>query len=170
PASIADIGFGAPLRYVRDYVLAAPGRRAVLYDKFDSALSVGRAVVDFWARGRADCIDFARHDMDEGVAVGPYDCYVLQDAIEHARQPAAYLQATLDAAPAHAMLLLQMPLGPLIESHFIAWESAAAALDWLAGFGLRAEFTQSVEPNPAADFFARGETRLTSLFVLALRA
>ncbi|MBL8472780.1 MAG: hypothetical protein KF778_11710 [Rhodocyclaceae bacterium] len=170
PASIADIGFGAPMCYLRDYVLAESGRHAVLFDKFESALQLGRAVVQYWGGDRSGAVRFAAHDMDAGAAVGAFDCYVLQDAIEHARDPAGYLRATLRAAPAHAVLLLQMPLGPLIESHFIAWPDACQALGWLHEFGLREVQVEYVEPNPAADFFARGENTLTSLFVAARRA
>ena len=103
PERIADIGFGAPTLYLRDYVLRTPGTKAHLFDKYDASILVGQAVLSRWSESYGERIEFARHDMDVDRPVTNFDCYLLLDAIEHSRSPASYLERTVAAANQDAL-------------------------------------------------------------------
>lgn len=169
PASVADIGFGAPTRYLRDYVLARPGVRASLFDKYPAALAAGRTLLGAWGAGDAARVELALHDMDVDPPVRGFDCYLLLDAVEHAAEPERYLRGTVEAANAGALFLFHMPIGPLIASHTLAWSSAEAAIAWLNAAGLAVAHTEFIHPNPAVDHFSRHGVALENLFVLAHR-
>jgi len=169
PAAIADIGYGAPTRYVYDYVLATPGVRVLLCDKFPAALAVGQSLLRGTNPSAHDRVDFARHDMDADPVLVGHDCYLLLDAIEHTAEPGRYLRQTVAVAAPQALFLLHIPIGPLIASHAIAWPSAAAATVWLADAGLEVLSSEVITPDPAVDLFAQqqDESAMTDLFVVA---
>lgn len=169
PERIADIGFGAPTRYLREYVLRTPGTQAHLFDKYDASILVGQAVLSRWCESYGDRVKFARHDMDVDTPVTNFDCYLLLDAIEHSRSPASYLERTVTAAHREALFLLHMPIGKLIPSHYIAWDSECLATQWLLRAGLDVLETEMISPNAAVDHFARGHAALENLFVVAKR-
>jgi hypothetical protein len=169
PERIADIGFGAPTRYVRDYVLRTPGAQAHLFDKYDSAIMVGQAVLSRWCESYGERVEFVRYDMDVDRPVANFDCYLLLDAIEHCRSPASYLARTVAAASREALFLLHIPIGRLIPSHYVAWDSERAATRWLVRAGLDVLDTEMISPNPAVDHFARVHDALENLFVVARR-
>jgi hypothetical protein len=167
PPSIADIGFGAPSRYVRDHVMHNPGVAAELFDKYPAALQVGQAILAHW--GGADNVCLTRYDMDADPPITGRACYLFLDSIEHAADPGRTLRATAAAALPGALFLLHLPIGPLIASHSMAWGSGSEALQWLAAAGLEVRRTETIEPNPEFDPFARHEVKLTDLFIVALR-
>jgi hypothetical protein len=167
PATTADIGFGAPTRYLRDYVLPTPSASAKLFDKYPAALEVGRAIMKYWSEQHAAKVEFALHDMDTDPPVSGFDCYLMLDAVEHAAQPDRYLAETVSAANDEALFLFHMPIGPLITSHTIAWNNAHDATLWLAAAGLEVSHTEFIYPNLEVDLFARGGVTLENLFVVA---
>ena len=167
PQRIADIGFGAPTRYLRDHVLAEPSVSAQLFDKYPAALEVGRSLMQFWGDPPAGKVGFALHDMDHDAPPSGFDCYLMLDAIEHSAQPDRYLGEAVAGAAAGALFLFHMPIGPLIASHTIAWGSRGDAVAWLAAAGLEAGHTEFILPNPEVDHFARHGVALENLFVVA---
>lgn len=188
PRRIADVGFGAPTRYLSDYVLRDPGVSVLMLDKFAGALEVGRALLGFMTATSSGAasghfaapagplhgsgavpgqVQFALHDMDREPCPAGFDCYLFQDAIEHAAEPTRYLHQAVAAASGGAALLFQIPLGPIIPSHYIAWPDAPAAVTWLEAAGLAVEFTRTLVPNPAVDWFAADGASMQNLFVVA---
>jgi hypothetical protein len=170
PASIADIGFGAPTRYLRDHVLTTPSVKAHLFDKYPGALEVGRTILAYWNERYAARVELALHDMDVDPPVGRFDCYLMLDAIEHAAEPDRYLRDTVAAAGRGALFLFHLPIGPQIASHNMAWDSERAVTQWLTAAGLEAGRTEFILPNPAVDHFSRHGVALANLFVVAHKA
>ena len=167
PRSIADIGFGAPTRYVHDFVLATPGVVVDLLDKYPAAIEVGRSLLEYFGAGSQGAVRFGLHDMDVDLPVGDRDCYLLLDSIEHAAEPTRYLRATVSVARARALFLFHLPIGPLIPSHSMAWENDREARLWLESLGLRVDRTEFNSPNPQVDLFAGNGVDLKDLFVVA---
>lgn len=167
PMSLADIGFGAPMHYLRDYVLPTPGVSAELLDKYPAAIEVGQAIMSFWGGTSSHDVRFALHDMDVDQPIRGRACYLMLDSIEHAAEPHRYLCATVSAALHDALFLLHMPIGPLIESHSVAWDSHRDATQWLASAGLEVGRTETILPNAQADLFSRDDVKMTNLFVVA---
>jgi hypothetical protein len=167
PRALADIGFGAPTQYLRDYVLPSPGVRVELLDKYPAAIEVGRSILAYWGVTPLRDVAFAVHDMDVDAPPQGRDCYLMLDAIEHAAEPGRYLRATVAAALHDALFLFHLPIGPQIPSHSIAWAGDADAVAWLAAAGLEVERTEVIVPNPQVDIFAQHEVKMTNLFVVA---
>ena len=167
PRSIADIGFGAPTRYVHDFVLASPGVVVDLLDKYPAAIAVGRALLEYFGTGSPGAVRFGLHDMDVDPPVADRDCYLLLDSIEHAAEPTRYLRETVSVARPRALFLFHLPIGPLIPSHSMAWESDRDARRWLESVGLQVDGTEFSSPNPQTDLFAGNGVSLKDLFVVA---
>ncbi|HMC15294.1 MAG TPA: hypothetical protein VKI18_06670 [Albitalea sp.] len=167
PQRIADIGFGAPTRYLRDYVLAEPAVSAQLFDKYPAALEVGRSLMQFWGDPPSGKVGFALHDMDNDAPPPGFDCYLMLDAVEHSAHPDRYLAEAVAGAADGALFLFHMPIGPLIVSHTIAWSSRGDAVAWLRAGGLEVGRTEFIQPNPEVDHFARHGVALEDLFVVA---
>jgi hypothetical protein len=167
PQHVVDIGFGAPTRYLRDYVLAEPSVRVLLLDKFPAALAAGRALLQFWGAPPVGKVEFGLHDMDCEPPPAGFDGHLMLDAIEHSAHPARYLAEAVERAQPGAMFLFHMPIGPLIASHTIAWSSRRDATQWLGSAGLEVGRTEFILPNPAVDHFARHGVALKNLFVVA---
>lgn len=167
PTRVADIGFGAPTAYLRDYVLHQTLTRVCLFDRYEAAIEVGRAILSYWCDAYNETVDLSVHNMDTDGPIAAFDCYLLLDAIEHAIAPDRYLADTVVAANARALFLLHVPIGPLIPSHSIAWAGERDATRWLESTGLDILETELISPNPAVDHFARGHIELNNLFVVA---
>ena len=167
PSSLADIGFGAPTQYLRDYVLPSPGVKATLLDKYAAAIEVGQSILSYWGATSSRDVSFALHDMDVDPPIPDRDCYLMLDSIEHAAHPEAYLRATTAVARQGALFLFHMPIGPQIPSHSIAWNSNREATLWLASTGLEVASTEVILPNAEVDLFARHEVKMINLFVVA---
>ena len=167
PLSIVDIGFGAPTRYLRDYVLAMPDVNLDLLDKYAAAIEVGRAILSHWGMAPSRHIGFAVHDMDADPPLPGRDCYLMLDSVEHAADPGACLRATATAAAPRALFLFHLPIGPKIPSHSIAWSSSHEVVAWLDSVGLEVARTELIQPNPQVDVFARHEVKMSNLFVVA---
>lgn len=169
PNTIADIGFGAPTRYLYDYVLLTPSVTADLYDKFPAAIQVGCSIIKCWHESHLQRISFELHNMDANKPVGAHDCYLMLDSIEHAAEPERYLRETVLSAPQNAYFLFHLPIGPLINSHFIAWESTRNAVQWLNSVGLRVGHTEKIPSDSEVDFFSHQDVKIENLFVIAYK-
>ena len=167
PKTIADVGFGGPTKYLRDYVLSRSLTTATLFEKYQAALDVGRTVMDYWSSQYAKKVQFELHDMDQDPPIEGFDCYLMLDSIEHTSNPTRYLAETVAAAHEDAIFLFHIPIGPLIASHSIAWANQCDAKNWLVATGLLVGHTEIILPNISVDHFSSGAVTLENLFVVA---
>lgn len=153
PSSITDIGFGVPSKYVQDYVI--PERKKLAFcDIYDSAFDFSKALMPHWDDNWQEIVFFKQTDMDTLEYVGDFDLYLIQDAIEHTKDPTAYLSMLAKKAPEAAKFIVSLPIGPIFPRHYMAWQSDQEALNWLAKCGLTVEQQKSVFVNPEFDLFA----------------
>lgn len=153
PNSIIDIGFGVPSKYVQDYVI--PQRKKLFFcDLYDSAFDFTKALMPHWDNNWRDIISFKQANMDDLKYTGDFDLYLIQDAIEHTKDPAAYLSMLVEKSPKTSKFIVSLPIGPIFPRHFMAWHSDQEALDWFTKCGLIVEQQKSVFVNPEFDLFA----------------
>lgn len=153
PNSIIDIGFGVPSKYVQDYVF--PQRKKLVFcDLYDSAFDFAKALMPHWDKHWHDLVSFKQTNMDTLEYVGDFDLYLIQDAVEHTKDPTAYLSMLVKKSPETSKFIVSLPIGTIFPRHFMAWYSDQEALDWLAKCGLVVEQQTSVFVNPEFDLFA----------------
>lgn len=153
PDSIIDIGFGVPSKYVQDYVI--PQRKKLLFcDLYDSAFDFAKVLMSHWDNKWQEIISFRQTNMDNLEYIGDFDLYLIQDAIEHTKDPTAYLSMLVKKSPKTSKFIVSLPIGTIFPRHFMAWYSDKEALDWLARCGLIIEQQKSVFVNPKFDLFA----------------
>jgi hypothetical protein len=153
PNSIIDIGFGVPSKYVQNYVIAQR-KKLVFCDLYDSAFDFTKALMPHWDNNWQDIISFKQINMDTLEYVGDFDLYLIQDAIEHTKDPTAYLSMLVNKSPKTAKFIVSLPIGPIFPRHFMAWHNDQEALDWLEKCGLSIEQQKSVFVKPEVDLFA----------------
>ena len=153
PNNMVDIGFGVPSKYVQDYIISQ-GKKLLLCDVYDSAFDFTKALMPHWDKNWQDVISFKQTNMDTLEYVGDFDLYLIQDAIEHTKDPAAYLSTLVKKSPKTAKFIVSIPIGSIMPIHYMAWHSDQEALDWLAKCGLIVEQQKSVFVNPEFDLFA----------------
>lgn len=169
PATIIDIGFGAPMKYAREYVLNDQSnlkRHLTLADKFPSSFDFARIILSYWDPSYAEKIDFKIVDLADISFVGNYDAYILQDAIEHAPEPEKYLKNIAQHCAAEAIILLSLPIAPLIPCHFIHWLKEEDALAWVESCGLTILNKERVYANPEVDWFAESLGEIYNLMLV----
>lgn len=169
PKTIIDIGFGAPMKYTKEYVLnnkAKQDIRLTLADKFPSSFDFARIILSYWDSNYAEKIDFKMLDLEDTTYIGDYDAYILQDAIEHAPQPEEYLNNLANNCPAESVILLSLPIAPLIPCHFIHWLKEEDALKWVESCGLTILNTERVYANPKVDWFAENLGEIYNLMLV----
>lgn len=157
-SSLVDVGFGVPQQYVQKVVLKQEGVHCTLLDIYESAITFGQALVQYWDKSWQQKVTLKQHDMNSGKAVGQFDVYLLQDSIEHTKNPAAYLNSLVKQAPSHARFIFSLPINVGSEhepSHFIGWSSDAEAKDWLEQSGLQVMSTTPIKPDVNVDIYAR---------------
>lgn len=169
PQSILDLGFGAPLSYIRDYVFQQSGVQLTLSDKYPQGFPVADLVLKRLDPAKAADVQYKELDMVIEEYVGDYDFYIFLDSIEHAPRPFEYLSLQVNHAPENAAFAISIPIGPLIERHSMAWESEAVAVSWLESTGLKVLEVHQVRPNVSVDTFAEG-LDIYDLIVLAQKA
>src|SRR3989344_6168201 len=155
PRNLVDVGFGAPTRYIEEYVLKEQDIKATLVDKYDSAFSFARTILDSISPSWRENIMFKKIDMNHHILIGDYDFYIFQDSIEHVQDATNYLRKTVDVTPNNSYFLLSLPLGPSIPSHTICWEKEKDALRWLRDSKLTVLEKRIIKPNPCVDLFAQ---------------
>lgn len=154
PKNIADIGFGVPSNYVKDYVLKTKGTFLTLADKFPEAFSFAKLLCKYWSENYSSSVTFKETDFNTLDYVGDFDCYILQDSIEHAILPKQFFGNYVKKAPVGAYFLISLPIGPIFPRHFIAWDTDDEALFWTQEFGLEIISKESVYVNAKVDLFA----------------
>ena len=169
PKTIIDIGFGAPMKYAREYVLNNNNqeRHLTLADKFPSSFDFARIILSYWNPDYAEKIDFKIVDLADISFVGNYDAYILQDAIEHAPEPEKYLKNIVQHCSTEAIILLSLPIAPLIPCHFIHWLKEEDALAWVESCGLTILNKERVYANPKVDWFAESLGEIYNLMLVA---
>ena len=152
--SIVDMGFGVPIRYVKEYVLKNKNLKLTLVDMYDSAFDFSRVLLDSWSENWRDQIEFKKLDMNSHEYVGDFDVYIFQDSIEHVEKATEYLSKTVKLAPKSAKFVLSLPIGPKVPSHFISWKTGQEAGEWLKKCGLTFGRSKKVYVNRDVDLFA----------------
>jgi len=153
PSNMIDIGFGVPSKYVQDYVI--PQRKKLVFcDLYESAFDFAKALLPHWDDNWQDIVSFKQTNMDALEYVGDFDLYLIQDAIEHTKDPTAYLSMLVKKSPKISKFIVSLPIGPIFPRHYMAWQSDQEALNWLAKCGLTIEQQKSVFVKPKVDLFA----------------
>lgn len=154
PTTIADIGFGVPSQYVKDWVLKKKEVLLTFYDLYDSAFEFAKQLLSHWSNNWEEKISFKKTDMDEQEYVGDFDLYLIQDSIEHTIDPKSYLKKLVNSSPKNAQFIISLPIGPLFPRHYLAWENDKEGIDWLKQCGLQIKTQKNVFVNPEVDLFA----------------
>lgn len=158
PRHMVDVGFGVPSKYVYDLVIRANKLNVTLVDKYDSAFTFARQLLNHWDEkwdaNRETKIFFSKMDMDHDEYIGDYDLYLFQDAIEHAQDPTGCLKKHVDLSPVDAKFIISLPIGPIFPRHYMAWATQEAGKRWLEVCGLKIEAQEKIFVNPKVDLFA----------------
>jgi tRNA(Arg) A34 adenosine deaminase TadA len=165
PASIVDMGFGAPTKYIKEYVLRHK-KQLVLVDLYKSAFTFAKPLLDIWNSSWKGFISFRKLDMNKHEFVGNFDCYIFQDSIEHVKNSKKYLTKIVNLSGAKSNFILSIPIGPKIPSHTIAWATGAEAVGWLTSCGLIIKKSKKVHINPKVDLFTNNPKEFFNLIVL----
>ncbi len=153
PKSIVDMGFGAPTKYFKEYVLNNK-TNLVLVDMCESAFTFAEILLDYWDSSWKNFISFKKLDMNTHEFVGDFDCYIFQDSIEHVKSSTDYLTKTVNLSPRDAKFILSLPVGPKVPVHTISWNTDKEILDWLGKCGLKINNSTKAYINPEIDLFA----------------
>ncbi len=153
PKSIVDMGFGAPTKYIREYVLKKR-IKLVLTDLYTSAFEFSSALFEFLDKDYRNFITFKQIDMNKHTYPGDFDCYIFQDSIEHVDNSTKYLYKIVNESPDKSKFIFSLPIGPLMRLHTISWETKEDAFNWLERSGLIIEDYDEVFVNPKVDLFA----------------
>ena len=166
PRKIADIGFGAPTKYIKEYVLKNKKIKLTLFDLYPAAFEFAKTLFEIWDAKYENSIKFKKTDMNSFEYVGDYELYIFQDSIEHVNNPTKYLKMIVKKSPINSKFLLSLPICPLIPSHNIAWNNKNEANFWIEKCGLKIEYSQDIHVNPKVDLFAENLNGLFNYIVL----
>ncbi len=169
PGSIMDIGFGAPTKYIREYVLKSADIKLTLVDKFESAFSFAEVVLDSWQPGFRNQISFEQVDLNSPKYLGDYEAYIFQDAIEHSSCPKEFLTLNVKESPPGSWFIFSLPIAPVIPCHFISWDKVDDALTWIRNCGLKIIRQEQVFVNPDVDEFAKDLGNISNLMLITQR-
>jgi hypothetical protein len=135
PASICEIGFGTPQRYVSEL---AGTTRIMLCDYETASLDFARQVLSFRHDDGLDRVTLQRHDMNKDALPADFNAYLFQDSIEHAIEPTETLQSYVESTAVGTDFVFSLPIeiGEPIPGHFISWPAEDKALTWLESTGL----------------------------------
>ena len=125
PRKAIDVGFGVPMRYIRDVILQDSRTELTLCDFSESAFQFAEALLTTWDKEWRSKIKFICADMQDIVHLEDYDLYLFQDSIEHVPDPTDCLTRYVDCALPNAQFILSLPIGRIIPAHYIAWESVS---------------------------------------------
>lgn len=153
PNSIADMGFGAPTKYVKEYVLAHK-KSLLLVDLYESAFQFTRSVLNTQKLQWNQYVSFQKLDMNTHEFPQKYTCYIFQDSLEHVKNATAYLKKIVASSPLGTLFIFSLPIGTKIPSHSIEWKKPTDAISWLSDCGIIIQHYKTIRPNPAIDLFA----------------
>jgi|TARA_Y100000310_G_C20639104_1_gene792866 hypothetical protein len=152
--SIVEVGFGFPSKHVTELALRDRKHSVTLADKYSSAIEYSKEYLKMIDYSYGEVIDFKIADMDKQPLLGEYDCYVFLDSIEHTLNPTEYLKKTIMGAPKNSTFILSLPICEPLPFHYIHWNTAEEAKNWLTKCGLYANKMSQVDVNPEVDLFA----------------
>jgi len=153
PKSIVDMGFGAPTKYIREYVLKNK-IETQLVDIYLSAFEFSKALFDYLDSSSNNFISYRQMDMNKHEYPGDFDCYIFQDSIEHVKNSTDYLHKFVKRAQKNSTFIFSLPIGPIMNVHTIAWETDDEAIKWLENSDLIIKDKDKVFINNEVDLFA----------------
>ena len=153
PTTIADIGFGVPALYINE-ALKSGSYKITLFDLYESAFIFGKLLLKQWKSSWFEKVFLKKTNMENQEFIGNFDLYLFLDVIEHVSNPTLFLKKHVQLSPLGAKFLFSLPIGPLIPSHYMAWESVCAANEWLVACGLNPQISKLIYTNPDVDLFA----------------
>lgn len=155
PARIVDVGFGTPQRYVAEYVLKNDAQLTLL-DFDDESLSFAHNFLNLINETWEEKVSLRKYDMNSSDSIENFDCYILQDSIEHVHNPTEYLSKLVEMAPTGSSFIFSLPIevDKPVPEHAIFWKDKASALKWLENAGLTVLESSDIEMNKDLDLFA----------------
>lgn len=153
PKSIVDMGFGVPMKYLREYVLKQKAK-TLLVDIYESAFQFSESLLDYLEPEWKNFISFKKLDMNSHEFIGDFDCYIFQDSIEHVKSSTEYLTKMVKLSPKNAKFILSLPVGPWVPVHTISWNTPEDVKKWLDECGLKISKMSEVHVNKEVDLFA----------------
>ena len=153
PESIIDMGFGAPTKYIRYYVLKNKVK-TTLADLYGSAFEFSKVLFDYLNPSWNEFILFKQIDMNKHEYPGDFDCYIFQDSIDHVNDSTKYLNKLVKESPSDSRFIFSLPIGPMMSVHTINWDTEEEAIKWLEDSGLKILDSDKVFINPDVDLFA----------------
>jgi len=153
PTSIVDMGFGVPGEHIKEFILKKK-INTVLVDNCDSAFEFGKELLDLWDTNWRETISFKQLDMNTFEYPGNFDCYIFLDSIEHIKDATNYLKKIVSKSNPESNFILSIPVGPMIPSHTLGWNTEEEVIQWLQENGLHINGKKRVYPNPKVDLFA----------------
>lgn len=153
PSTTVDMGFGAPTRYIREFILLNK-KVLLLTDLYPSAFIFSQALFNFLSKNWKSFFSFKQLDMNEHPYPGDFDLYIFQDSIEHVRDSTEYLNELVKKSPSSSKFIFSLPIGPRIPLHTISWDAEQDAITWLEKANLQIIDKKRVFVNPEVDLFA----------------
>jgi len=154
PSNIVDMGFGVPMKYVREIILKDKSIKLILSDMYESAFEFSKVLLNYLDSSWKDQISFKKIDMNTHEYPGDFDCYIFQDSIEHVNNATEYLTKVVKQSPINSKFILSLPIGPKVPIHTIFWKTEEDAELWLNKCGLKVIEKKLVYLNPDLDLFA----------------
>lgn len=165
PSSIVDMGFGAPTRYIKEYIFKHK-KKLVLVDLYNPAFKFAESLLNIWNTSWKSYISFKNLDMNTHELPGNFDCYLFQDSIEHVKNATEYLAKIVKSSTEGSHFILSIPIGPKIPSHTINWDTSKDAVKWLKECDLNVLDSKKVYINPKVDLFTDNPKEFYNLIVL----
>jgi len=165
PSSIVDMGFGAPTKYIKKYILKNK-KKLVLVDLYKPAFEFAESLLNIWNSSWKNYISFKKLNMNTHKLPGSFDCYLFQDSIEHVENAKKYLTKIVKSSTAKTNFILSIPIGPPIPSDTISWDTSKEASKWLKECGLNILDSKKVYINPKVDLFTDNPKEFYNLIVL----
>ena len=155
PAIVHDYGFGI----IRPEYIDR-GRKGshhfTLSDAYESAIEVGEfMLVQAQTSAELSNIKFVLDALENAPSDShPPDLVLLLDSIEHTPNPTKAMQSIVRSSKSETLFGLILPVGPLIASHHLSWDSTNATREWLNDLGLEIVEERIIRPDGAFDIFA----------------
>lgn len=155
PASVCEIGFGTPQKYVKK-LLEEKHADVLLADFDETSIHFAGILLKYWQPVCGQMVSLQMFDMNRDVLPAGYDTYVFQDSIEHAIDPTTTLHASVGAADPQSHFIFSLPIeveNPIPE-HFIFWKNREEVLRWVENAGLNIKDDMEIPMNKELDIYA----------------
>ncbi len=164
--SIIDVGFGTPMKYIKDYISDKTDLKLTLAEKYDSAFQFAKVILKCWGFEKDNRINFKKIDLNKPTLLGKFDTYIFQDSIEHAIDPKTYLEMNITQSPSEAKFIFSLPVAPMIPCHYISWQTAKEVVKWVESFDLKVIEQRQIFVNPEVDDFAKNLGEISNLMLI----